>query len=189
MSRNITERFQRFRNGPALVHKLGHLGLMCTNFDEEYAWYTTTFNFTPSDILHLPENEEIDVLTFMHLDRGSTYVDHHCIFLGRAPPEAEHSYLHHSSYEVNDYDEQMMGHQYLADKGWDSVWGVGRHILGSQVFDYWHDPSLFKIEHYADGDVVNENHSVTREAAGPVSIWGPEFPKTFGADDTLVGYG
>jgi hypothetical protein len=66
---------------------------------------------------------------------------------------------------------------------------VGRHILGSQVFDYWHDPSRFKIEHYADGDVVNEKHIVTHEVIAPVSVWGLEFPKTFNADDTLLGYG
>lgn len=104
-----------------------------------------------------------------------------------------------------------MGHRYLESKGWESVWGestitpffhpfylspysymlsgVGRHILGSQVFDYWQDPSGFKIEHYADGDVVNEDHVVTREPAGPVHVWGPDLPKTFFMEKTLVGYG
>ncbi|KAK4494334.1 hypothetical protein PRZ48_014632 [Zasmidium cellare] len=182
-------RFQRLKEGPALVHKLGHFGYISTTFDQDYAFYTSTFNFAPSDIAHVPEDETVDMLVFMHLDLGKGFSDHHCMFLGRAPPGSERTFLHHSSYEVNDYDEQMMGHRFLAAKGWESVWGVGRHILGSQVFDYWHDPSGFKIEHYADGDVVNEEHVVTREAAGPVHVWGPDLPKTFFMEGTLVGYG
>jgi hypothetical protein len=35
---------------------------------------------------------------------------------------------------------------WLAKKKYKSVWGVGRHILGSQIFDYWWDPTGFMIE-------------------------------------------
>jgi hypothetical protein len=72
----------------------------------------------------------------------------------------------------------------MGKKGWKSLWGVGRHILGSQIFDYWADPSGFKIEHYADGDVVNEDVPTRRDVAGPLSVWGPELPKDFGEDLT-----
>jgi len=102
----------------------------------------------------------------------------------RAPPEVKKTYIHHSSYEVADFDTQLIGHQWLAGKGWKSVWGVGRHILGSQIFDYWQDPSGFKIEHYADGDVVNADTPSRREVAGAISVWGPELPKDFGGDGT-----
>ncbi|KAH1414457.1 hypothetical protein KXX32_001573, partial [Aspergillus fumigatus] len=63
------------------------------------------------------------------------------------------------SFEVADFDEQLMGHRYLAKKGWNSG---------------------FKIEHYADGDMVNEDNPTQREPVGPLSIWGPEVPKDFG---------
>jgi len=33
--------------------------------------------------------------------------------------------------------------------------GVGRHLLGSQIFDYWRDPWGQKHEHYADGDLFD----------------------------------
>jgi hypothetical protein len=118
----------------------------------------------------------------MHLDLGPEFSDHHSLFLQRAPPNVRKTYLHHSSFEVADFDEQLLGHQYLAKKGWKSVWGVGRHILGSQIFDYWYDSSGFKIEHYADGDVVNEDNSTRRERVGPLSVWGPEVPKDFGSN-------
>lgn len=67
--------------------------------------------------------------------------------------------------------------------GWqrrvESIWGVGRHVLGSQIFDYWADPSGFKIEHYADGDLVNAGTPTLRDVVGPFSVWGPEVPKDF----------
>ena len=178
--------FQRYHEGPALVHKLGHYGYVCKEFDSEIDFYTSNFNFVPSDILHHPSFSNIDVLTFMHLDLGKTYSDHHVIFMQRAAPEIKKTYVHHTSYEVADFDTQLIGHEYLAKKGWKSVWGVGRHILGSQIFDYWHDSSGFKIEHYADGDVVNSDTPCRRDIAGPISIWGPELPKDFGDDGTLM---
>jgi hypothetical protein len=176
--------FQRYHDGPALVHKLGHYGYVCKEFDTELEFYTSNFNFVPSDILYHPQFSNVDVLIFMHLDLGKTYSDHHILFMQRAPPEVKKTYIHHSSYEVADFDTQLIGHQWLAGKGWKSVWGVGRHILGSQIFDYWQDPSGFKIEHYADGDVVNADTPSRREVAGAISVWGPELPKDFGVDGT-----
>lgn len=172
--------FQRYHDGPALVHKLGHFGYVCKEFEQELDFYTSHFNFVHSDILNLPQLPHIDVMTFMHLDLGKEYSDHHSFFLQWAPPGTPKTYIHHSSFEVGDFDTQLMGHKYLAKKGWKSVWGVGRHILGSQIFDYWYDSSGFKIEHYTDGDVVNENNPTRKEPVGPLSVWGPEFPKDFG---------
>lgn len=135
-----------------------------------------------------PQLQNVDVLTFMHLDLGSTFSDHHIFFMQRAPPEVKETYLHHSSFEVADFDTQLIGHAWLAKKGWTSVWGVGRHILGSQIFDYWKDCSGFKIEHYTDGDMVNQETPTRRETVGPLSIWGPELPKNFGDDGTQISF-
>ena len=51
--------------------------------------------------------------------------------------------VHHSSFEVHDIDAQGVGHQWLEEHGWTNCWGIGRHILGSQIFDYW-----FAILHF-----------------------------------------
>jgi len=173
-------KYQRYHSGPALVHKLGHFGYVVPDFDNELSWYTGNFNFVPSDILYHWDFSNMDVLTFMHLDLGDEYSDHHCFFMQRAEPHVKKIYCHHTSFEVADFDTQLIGHEYLASKGWKSVWGVGRHVLGSQIFDYWADPSGFKIEHYADGDVVNRATGTNRDVVGPFSVWGPEVPKDFG---------
>jgi hypothetical protein len=178
----FTGKFQRFHEGPALVHKLGHMGYVYRDFDTEVKWWTSNFNFLPSDILYHWDFSNMDVLTFMHLDHGKDYTDHHILFLQRAGPEVKKSFMHHCSFEVADFDTQLIGHQWLAKKGWKSVWGVGRHVLGSQIFDYWQDSSGFKIEHYADGDLVNEDTPTKRDVVGPFSVWGPEVPKDFGGN-------
>lgn len=173
--------FQRFHAGPAMVHKLGHCGYILQDVDEEYKWYTDNFNFVPSDIQHLPAQDDVDVIAFMHLDLGEQFSDHHSLFVSRGK-SGEADRMHHTSFEVEDFDTQLLGHQWLADRGYRSVWGVGRHILGSQIFDYWRDTSGFTIEHYADGDLVNIHTGTHRSPAGALAVWGPEFPKDFEED-------
>jgi catechol 2,3-dioxygenase-like lactoylglutathione lyase family enzyme len=166
-----------------MVHKLGHYGFIVANWNEEVEWYTKHFNFVPSDVQHHPANEDVDVITFLHLDLGDRFSDHHSLFLSRALP-GERDRMHHTSYEVEDFDTQILGHEWLASKNYKSVWGVGRHILGSQIFDYWRDPSGFIVEHYADGDLVNVDTGTRRSKAGPLSVWGPEVPPDMTEDGT-----
>ncbi|KAI9367625.1 Glyoxalase/Bleomycin resistance protein/Dihydroxybiphenyl dioxygenase [Aspergillus egyptiacus] len=174
--------FQRFKIGPAMVHKLGHVGYVTSLFDDDVAFYTQLFNFVPSDVLFEDhDGQEVDALTFMHLDHGPEYVDHHTVFLSRAPAgfQGRHR-MHHCSFEVEDFDTQLLGHEHLLSRKWTPIWGVGRHILGSQIFDYWKDPSGFAIEHYADGDVVNVDNETGRsrsEGAASMYIWGPVRPE------------
>lgn len=165
-----------------MVHKLGHFGYMTDNFDETRLWYETNFNITPTDMMYSPSNEKLDVAAFLRINRGKTFVDHHSFLLVRN--ESKGTKVHHSSFEVEDLDTQMMGHQWLRDQGWDLVWGVGRHVNGSQIFDYWRDSSGYIIEHYADGDVVNDDAKLTGEAAGTMAVWGPPVPAIWGGKAT-----
>ena len=142
-------------------------------------WYTRNFNIVPTDFLHVPNNSggNKTVAMFAHIDRGQSLVDHHTLFLS----SGNRTHVHHCSFEVHDFDTQNLGHQWLAQKGYKSVWGVGRHILGSQIFDYWWDTTGNMIEHYADGDTVNEDTPIGLLPAGDESlaVWGPEVPQAF----------
>ncbi|KAB8258543.1 Glyoxalase/Bleomycin resistance protein/Dihydroxybiphenyl dioxygenase [Aspergillus pseudonomiae] len=171
-------KFQRFNPGPAAVHKLGHFGLCVQKFDELVNFYTMNFNIVPSDFLHVEKDgQKKNVALFAHIDRGTDYVDHHSFFLSTNPT----SHVHHCSFEVHDIDTQHLGHQWLSEKGYESVWGVGRHILGSQIFDYWWDTTGNMVEHYADGDLINEETPIGYGPAGDESlaVWGPEVPSWF----------
>lgn len=110
------------------------------DFDKQAQWYTSTFNLAPTDFLYIPDGAggKRNVALFAHIDRGQDLVDHHTFFMSAAVPGGK-SHVHHCSFEVHDFDTQQLGHAWLAQKGYKSVWGVGRHILGSQIFDYWWD--------------------------------------------------
>jgi len=69
---------QRFTQGPAMVHKLGHVGFCVTDFGRALAFYTAHFNFKPTDLVHNEEGKNITA--FLHIDRGMEKVDHHSFF-------------------------------------------------------------------------------------------------------------
>jgi hypothetical protein len=61
------------------------------------------------------------------------------------------------------------------------MWGIGRHLLGSQVYDYWADPWGRVHEHWADSDrlnLTNGSNTVPVEEAF-VSQWGEPPPERF----------
>ncbi|MCJ1297874.1 hypothetical protein MMC08_000662 [Hypocenomyce scalaris] len=176
-------KFQRFSPGPAAVHKLGHYGLVVYDFEKQFSFYTKNFNLMPSNMLYIPgaDGKPQNVAMFAHIDRGQELVDHHSIFLVSLPPDATKPHVHHCSFEIHDFDTQALGHDWLTRKGYKSAWGLGRHIIGSQIFDYWWDPNGFMVEHYIDGDVVNQDTPVSFDPAASAkdAAWGPDVPMTF----------
>lgn len=166
---------QRPPVAPPDVVKLGHVLLEVANYQAQCAWYTQHFGLIPSDICVLPDGTP--VATFFRLDLGETPADHHTLALTQSFMAAHG----HSSFEVVDADAVGMGQRVMQRGGWRHSWGIGRHILGSQIFDYWQDPWGDKHEHYCDGDVFTASapadiHLVSREA---MAQWGPEIPKSF----------
>ena len=154
---------------------MGHVVLELADYQATCAWYTQHFGFIPSDVQVLPDGSP--AVAFMRLDLGDTPADHHTLALaqGFAPMHS------HSAFELVDADAVGMGQRVLRERGWKHAWGIGRHILGSQIFDYWQDPWGAKHEHYCDGDVFTADepagiHPVSREA---MSQWGQVMPNSF----------
>ena len=61
----------------------------------------------------------------------------------------------------------MAGHEHLEKKGYQHMWGIGRHLIGSQLFDYWADPWGRVHEHWADTDVLNAHTPPNAWSAAP----------------------
>ncbi|MFV7789142.1 hypothetical protein, partial [Enterococcus faecium] len=80
-----------------------------------------------------------------------------------------------------DFDAVQIGGEWLEARGHRREWGIGRHILGSQIFDYWRDPDGNMIEHYTDSDVFDASVPSERHPAGPDTLfqWGPPPPPSF----------
>ncbi len=157
---------------PAAVHRFGHYVLMVTDFQRSFAWYRRHLGILPTDVLCADDGRPL--LAFNRLDRGDHPADHHTVVLMQG---FESAYMH-SAYETLDVDAIGQGQQYLKLKGWNHFWGIGRHILGSQVFDYWLDPCGHEVEHYADGDVFDSRHPTGYHLMdrGGLWAWGADLP-------------
>jgi catechol 2,3-dioxygenase-like lactoylglutathione lyase family enzyme len=140
----------RVPRGPAQIKRFGHFVVMSKNFEKTLAWYREMFGFRCSDEFYAGDKNNV-VGSFNRLDRGDEYVDHHAFFCIRGDKNG----LNHLSFEARDIDDIMIGHEHLKTKPYEHMWGIGRHLLGSQVFDYWADPWGRVHEHWADTDVLN----------------------------------
>ncbi|MFO1407872.1 MAG: VOC family protein [Steroidobacteraceae bacterium] len=166
---------QRVPIAPPEVIKLGHVVLELVDFQATCGWYTRHFGFIPSDVQVLPDGSPL--VTFMRLDLGDEPADHHTLALAQGLLVG----YSHSAYELVDADAVGMGHRVLRERGHRHSWGIGRHLHGSQVFDYWKDPWGDKHEHYSDGDVFTAAvptgvSEVTRDS---MAQWGPPLPADF----------
>jgi len=172
---NATQRPPRV---PATVQRLGHVVLQSTSFRATLDWYLQHLGLIVSDFLYYDgQRARGPVMAFIRCDRGATPADHHTLALLLGPADR---YVH-SAYEVADLDALAAGGEYLREKGYRRSWGIGRHIQGSQVFDYWRDPDGVMVEHYADGDVFDSTLQPgwAPMTASGLSQWGPPVTRDF----------
>lgn len=169
---------QRPARVPARVQRLGHLVVQTTKYLETLDWYLDNLGMVVSDFLFFPgQRERGPTMSFIRCDRGSTPTDHHTLAVALGPANR---YVH-SAYQVSDLDALAVGGEYLRERGYFRSWGIGRHIQGSQIFDYWRDPDGFLVEHFADGDLFDNTVEPgwAPFAASGLAQWGPAATKDF----------
>jgi catechol 2,3-dioxygenase-like lactoylglutathione lyase family enzyme len=165
------------KGAPTPVKRIAHVVLATPRVRETISWFQEHFGLITSD--HVYAGDEGNIIgSFNRLDRGEEYVDHHVLFCVASPRAG----LQHVSFEVPDIDAVLADHHYLkALNRYDHMWGVGRHLLGSQVFDYWSDPWGRAHEHWADSDRLNAAAQPVLWPVheGFVTQWGDEPPEKF----------
>jgi hypothetical protein len=171
--KNRLGRFQRPAYGSSHIQRLGHLAVFSPAPQPLIEWYAQNLGMKPSELIH-DGNEANVMASFMHLDKGSAWTDHHTLAIVQGPAPG----LDHVSFECRDFDDVGTGHMVMEEKGHRHRWGIGRHFHGSQIFDYWTDPAGFHVEHYSDGDLVNQDTPTLRYPFGRDTLlqWGPAFP-------------
>ena len=177
---------QRPARRPAEIQKLGHVVLGTTRFRAALDWYLDTLGLIVSDFLYLDgQRERGPAMAFIRCDLGSVPSDHHTLAMALQP---DTGYVH-SAYELTDLDEVAASGEYLREHGYRHAWGLGRHIQGSQIFDYWRDPDRAMFEHYTDGDVFDNTMEPgwAPLSASGLSQWGPKATAEFtGTNDPRV---
>ena len=173
-----TNATQRPSRAPARVQRLGHVVLSSTRYTEALNWYLDNLGMIVSDFLYYPgQRDRGPAMSFMRCDRGAVPADHHTLAMTLGPANR---YVH-SAYQVCDLDALAAGGEYLRERGYFRSWGIGRHIQGSQLFDYWRDPDGFLVEHFADGDMFDNTLEPgwAPFTASGLSQWGPAVTRDF----------
>ena len=167
----------RLDAGPSQVKRIAHAVIMTQNIAAKLNWYRDTLGFVCSDDVYAGSKDNV-IASFNRCDRGATFVDHHTFLCVEGPKTG----LNHVSFEVQSFDDVMLGHEHLGKAGkYKHVWGIGRHLLGSQIFDYWQDPWGRVHEHWTDTDVLNDRNQPNLLPAEVAfgSQWGSPAPAEF----------
>jgi catechol 2,3-dioxygenase-like lactoylglutathione lyase family enzyme len=177
---------QRPARQPAQIQRLGHVVLGTTRFGAALDWYLDTLGLIVSDFLYLDgQRDRGPAMAFIRCDLGTVPADHHTLAM-ILQPRTEYV---HSAYQLTDLDEVAASGAYLRERGYRHAWGLGRHIQGSQIFDYWRDPDRLMFEHYTDGDMFDaamEPGWAPLSASG-LAQWGPKATAEFtGTNDPRV---
>ncbi len=162
------------RESAVRPRKLGHVVFGSTDQAATQRFFTEGLGFKVSD----------EAPGFASFLRCST--DHHNVLVQQAPV----SFLHHTSWEVDDVDEVGRGATAMLEGHPERhTWGLGRHYIGSNFFWYLRDPAGNFSEYYSDIDCILEDQLwEPRVVAGEKSLyaWGPPPPPSFLAPEDLA---
>ena len=163
------------RTGRVRPRKLGHAVIGSTDHEATTRFFLDGLGFRLSDRVK-------GHAAFM---RCST--DHHNLLVQDAPV----TFLHHTSWQVDDIDEIGRGAiAMLEDHPDRHVWGLGRHYSGSNFFWYLKDPAGTFSEYYSDLDCIIDDQLWTPEdlqGARGLFAWGPPPPPSFLHPEDLAG--
>jgi len=170
-------RLMRLAPSPTPIKRIGHMVLGSPRVMETVTWFRDVIGLTCSDDVYAGSPDNV-IGSFNRIDRGGDYVDHHVFFC----VHNEKAGLNHLSFEVPDIDAVFKDHEYIKGLGkYEHMWGIGRHLLGSQVYDYWCDPWRRVHERWADTDRLNAANggNLLSTEEGFISQWGERPPEKF----------
>jgi len=106
--------------------------------------------------------------------------DQHTFLLCHRPDRAS---VNHTAYEVENFDEVVVGVNHMIDAGWREARKLGRHTVGSNVFRFVHAPCGGRVELAADMDRVDDTYGPNRhEETPPHHLW--QLESNHGSGDT-----
>lgn len=159
---------------PRPPRRVGHVVLATPHHVEANAFYVDGLGFRVSDKMLG------GVLTFMRCES-----DHHNLLI----QPGSVSYLNHYAVEMDDLDAiGAAGTAVIAERSEADVVGIGRHLLGSNLFWYLTDPAGNMFEFFADMDQIDDDalwdRDIRRDDWTPdeagLSTWGAaEAPEVF----------
>ncbi len=150
---------------PRPPRRLGHVVVGSPDPTTTVKFFTDGLGFRTSDIVG-------GIATFLRCSS-----DHHNLLVLPGPVP----YLNHYAFELDDIDDVgAAAARYLAGQDEDRhVVGLGRHVVGSNVFWYMKDPCGTMFEFFSDMDSIPDDDvwQIGREfAPTDFAKWGPQKP-------------
>lgn len=158
----------RSRLGPVRPRYLSHILQFTPDVPGMLAFCSSMLGLRLSD-------RSGDAIAFLHTPHGS---DHHLVAFAKSDGPG----LHHSSWDVPGLDEVGQGMDQMRSAGYGEGWGVGRHVLGSNYFNYVQDPWGSFCEYSAGIDHVPAGldwPAADHPAEDALFVWGPAVPTHF----------
>lgn len=130
---------------PCVPRTLSHLVYFVPDLKKAEAFYSDRLGFRVVDRFS-------DMGPFM---RPAGTNDHHTLFMIEAPAFMQG--VEHFTFHMANPHELLLAGKRFQDKGYQSFWGPGRHLLGSNWFWYFNSPLNVHIEYDADMDLHNDD--------------------------------
>jgi catechol 2,3-dioxygenase-like lactoylglutathione lyase family enzyme len=133
-------------------------------------------------VLGLRLSDSAGDVAFLHGVHGS---DHHLI----AFAESDGPGFHHCSWDVGSVHEVGQGAMQMADHGFGTGWGLGRHVLGSNYFHYVKDPWNSYSEYSSGMDYIPcdlDWQARTHRPENGFYLWGPAPPEGFATNFEII---
>jgi catechol 2,3-dioxygenase-like lactoylglutathione lyase family enzyme len=137
------------------IQRFAHVGYWASgDVDENMAFWVERLGFRVSEYIK-------NVGVFL---RAAGSNEHHDVFFAR---RRDRRGFQHASYEVRDFDEVMLLGGHMEEQGWESHFGPGRHIFGSNIFWYFWHPAGALLEITADLDYIDDGWETIYHEALP----------------------
>ena len=148
--------------------RLSHMALFTSNVTNSLAFYTKALGLQLAD-------RSGDIIAFTYGRHGS---DHHLLafLIGGGGG------LHHSSWDMPNVEALGLGNTQMRVAGYDRHWGPGRHVLGSNYYNYVKDPFGQWWEYSSHIDYIEKNADWTIanfSDEDALYLWGPDLPADF----------
>lgn len=148
----LLERVEPFRIGHVVIN------VAADKFEETTAFYLERLDFRLTD----------RVREFGDFMRCAGSRDHHNQFL----LQKIESGLNHVAFEVPRIDEIIVGGKRMQERGWSQATGLGRHIMGSNLYWYFQNPNGGLAEYFSDMDAIDDDWTTREWDVNPgFSLW------------------
>ncbi len=158
------------RSAAAKVHptRLSHMALFSTDVTRSLDFYIRALGLRLAD-------RSGDIIAFTYGRHGS---DHHLLAFARSRAGG----LHHPSWDMPSIEDIGRANTQLRAAGFDRHWGPGRHVLGSNYFNYCRDPFGQWWEASCHIDYIEKDGAWTIANFADedaLFLWGPDVPGDF----------